>query len=67
MKTKSTRKILDVLANMKNMGCDAAILACTELPLAINEQNSPLPIIDSTRLLAEKALEYSLSYPNVKV
>jgi aspartate racemase len=34
---------------------DAAILACTELPLVIDEQNTPLPFIDTARLLARAA------------
>ena len=37
-------------------GCDAVILGCTEIPLIMNEGNSPLPVLDSTRLLARAAL-----------
>jgi aspartate racemase len=36
--------------------CDAVVLGCTEIPLIINESNSVLPILDSTRLLARAAL-----------
>jgi aspartate racemase len=36
--------------------CDAVILGCTEIPLIINDANSPLPALDSTRLLARAAL-----------
>ena len=45
-----------VIARMKADGCDAVILGCTEIPLIINDSNSPLPILDSTRLLARAAL-----------
>jgi aspartate racemase len=41
---------------MKDGGCDAVVLGCTELPLIINDSNSPLPTLDSTRLLARAAL-----------
>ena len=41
---------------MKQEGCDAVILGCTEIPLVINDGNSPLPTLDSTRLLARAAL-----------
>jgi len=41
---------------MKDAGCDAVILGCTEIPLIVNDSNSPLPILDSTRLLARAAL-----------
>jgi aspartate racemase len=44
------------IADLKAEGCDAVILACTELPLVLNEKNSPLPVLDSTRLLARAAL-----------
>jgi aspartate racemase len=46
-----------VIARMKGEGCDAVILGCTEIPLIIDETNSPLPILDSTRLLARAALQ----------
>jgi len=36
--------------------CDAVILGCTEIPLIINDANSALPTLDSTRLLARAAL-----------
>jgi aspartate racemase len=36
--------------------CDAVILGCTEIPLIINDSNSVLPTLDSTRLLARAAL-----------
>ncbi|HLC59821.1 MAG TPA: amino acid racemase [Candidatus Nanoarchaeia archaeon] len=54
------QKIIEVINSLKKQGCDAVILGCTELPLVINRKNSPLPFIDTTRLLAKKALEYAL-------
>jgi aspartate racemase len=41
---------------MKAAGCDAVVLGCTEIPLIISDDNSPLPTLDSTRLLARAAL-----------
>jgi aspartate racemase len=46
-----------VIAGMKDQGCDAVVLACTEIPLIINDGNSALPTLDSTRLLARAALK----------
>ena len=46
-----------VMERMKDEGCDAVILGCTEIPLIMNDANSPLPTLDSTRLLARAALE----------
>ena len=56
----SARKIAEVISSLKKKGCDAVILGCTELPIIIDKSNSPLPFIDTTRLLAAKALEYAL-------
>ena len=46
-----------VIARMKQEGCDGVILGCTEIPLIMNDANSPLPTLDSTRLLARAALQ----------
>jgi aspartate racemase len=46
----------NVIARLKGEGCDAVVLACTEIPLIINDENSSLPALDSTRLLARAAL-----------
>jgi len=45
-----------VIGRMKEMGCDAVVLGCTEIPLIMNDENSPLPTLDSTRLPARAAL-----------
>ena len=45
-----------VFTRMKDAGCDAVVLACTEIPLIMSDANSPLPTLDSTRLLAQAAL-----------
>jgi aspartate racemase len=46
-----------IMERMKDEGCDAVILGCTEIPLIMNDTNSPLHTLDSTRLLARAALE----------
>lgn len=50
-------RIIDKLAAD---GCDAVALVCTEIPLLITEEVSPLPILDSTRLLARAAVEVAI-------
>jgi len=50
-----------VFREMKGAGCDAVVLGCTEIPLIMNDANSPLPTLDSTRLLARAALRRALS------
>ena len=45
---------------MSHEGCDAVVLGCTELPLLIDDVTSPLPTLDSTRILARAALRSAL-------
>jgi aspartate racemase len=45
-----------IIGRMRAEGCDAVVLGCTEIPLLMNDANSPLPTLDSTRLLARAAL-----------
>ncbi|HXN12772.1 MAG TPA: amino acid racemase [Candidatus Acidoferrales bacterium] len=46
----------NVIRELADGGCDAVALACTEIPLLISSADSPLPILDSTRILARAAL-----------
>jgi aspartate racemase len=50
-----------VIKRLKGEGCDAVVLGCTEIPLIMNDENSPLPTLDSTRLLARAALKRAVS------
>jgi aspartate racemase len=54
-----------VIRRMKDEGCDAVILGCTEIPLIISNRNSPLPTLDSTRLLAWAALRHAVAETHV--
>lgn len=49
-----------IIDNLKASGCEAVVLGCTEIPLLISPESSPLPTLDSTRLLAQYALEVAL-------
>jgi aspartate racemase len=51
----------DVIAELAADGCDGVALACTEIPLLISEAESPLPILDSTRILARAALRQAVA------
>lgn len=55
-KPESTAYFQQLIGRMKERGCDAVVLGCTEIPLIIDDANSPLPTLDSTRLLARAAL-----------
>lgn len=50
-----------VIGRMSHEGCDAVVLGCTEIPLIIDDVSSPLPTLDSTRILARAALRRALA------
>ena len=49
-----------VIERLRQRDCDAVVLGCTEIPLILNDANSPLPTLDSTRLLAAAALDHAV-------
>jgi aspartate racemase len=49
-----------IIAALRDEGCDAAALSCTEIPLLVTPEISPLPTLDSTRLLAREAVAAAL-------
>ena len=51
----------EVIEKLKGRGCDAAILGCTEIPLLVDPDDCPLPVLDSTRLLARAAIKEALN------
>jgi aspartate racemase len=50
----------DEITTLRERGCDAVVLGCTEIPLIVEPGESALPTLDSTRLLAKAALKKSL-------
>lgn len=59
-KPESIARFQAVIEGLRNQGCDAVVLGCTEIPLIINDANSSLPTLDSTRLLAHAALQRAI-------
>lgn len=54
---ESRARYVAIIDRMKRAGCDGAALVCTEIPLLVTPGVSPLPVLDSTRLLARAALD----------
>ena len=49
-----------MIGRLAGQGCDAVALACTEIPMLVAPQDSPLPTLDSTRLLAHAAFDVAV-------
>jgi aspartate racemase len=56
----SRREFVRVIGELQSAGCDAVALSCTEIPLLITPEVSPLPTLDSTRLLAREAVAVAI-------
>jgi aspartate racemase len=56
-KPEAVATFQQVIGRLEGAGCDVVVLGCTEIPLIMNDANSPLPTLDSTRLLARAALK----------
>ena len=61
LEDNSRRYFGEVISRLGQRGCEAVVLGCTEIPLLIGEQDSPLPTLDSTRILARAALREALT------
>lgn len=59
--TPSSRAVfVRAIESLAGRGCDAVALVCTEIPILIAPEDSPLPTLDSTRLLARAAFEVAV-------
>ncbi len=57
----SSREIYkEIINNLKKRGAEGVILGCTEIPLLISESDVSIPIFDTTKIHAEKAVEWAL-------
>ncbi len=54
---RSLAYFTEIIRTFKDQGCDAVVLGCTEIPLLVTPESSPLPTLDSTRLLARAAVK----------
>lgn len=57
---RSLAYYVEVIRSLKDEGCDAVVLGCTEIPLLVTPETSPLPTLDSTRLLAKAAVKKAI-------
>ncbi|MEM9208047.1 MAG: amino acid racemase [Pseudomonadota bacterium] len=54
-------RFTEIFAKLRGAGCDAVVMGCTEIPLLMDGVETPLPTLDSTRLLARAALRHAES------
>ena len=57
---RSLAYYVEVIRGLRDEGCDGVVLGCTEIPLLVTPETSPLATLDSTRLLARAAVRKAL-------
>lgn len=57
---KTINFFLETIKNLNEQGAECVILGCTEIPLIVNSENSEIPVLDSTGLLAQYAVEIAI-------
>jgi aspartate racemase len=60
LREASRQSYVRIIEDLRREGCDAVALSCTEIPLLITPDVSPIPTLDSTRLLASTAVSAAL-------
>lgn len=60
LRDASRAEYVRIIVDLQREGCDAVALSCTEIPLLVTPEVSPLPTLDSTRLLARAAIDVAL-------
>ena len=63
---ESRREYVRIISDLAARGCDAVALVCTEIPILVPPEASPLPTLDSARLLAHAALSIALGQHPMK-
>lgn len=60
VRDESRAEFVRIIGELRDAGCDSVALVCTEIPLLVEPEVSPLPTLDSTRLLARAATDVAL-------
>jgi aspartate racemase len=57
----SRQRYLTIIDSLYAQGAQAVILGCTEIAMLVSQQDTPVPLYDTTALHAQKAVAWALS------
>jgi aspartate racemase len=60
MNAATKEKFLAIINKLVDQGAEGVILGCTEIPLLIKQEDSPVPVFDSTLIHANAAVDFAL-------
>lgn len=61
IKADSRKSVLEIIESLGKAGAEAVILGCTEIALLIQQENTNMPLYNTTTIHAAKAVELALS------
>lgn len=56
----SRKKFMEVIGSLEKLGAEGIILGCTEIPLLVKQEHSPIPLFDTSRIHALAAVDAAL-------
>jgi len=63
MNYTSEEKILEIIKRLRENGADGVILGCTEIPMIIGQEDTDIPLYDTTLIHADAAVKKALGMP----
>ncbi|MEW7292939.1 aspartate/glutamate racemase family protein [Aquimarina sp. 2304DJ70-9] len=66
LKNDSKEKIKHIIKDLENQGAEGVVLGCTEIPLLIKSDDVDIPVLNTTKIHAESAVEMALKKENIK-
>lgn len=63
MNYTSEEKILEIIKKLNEKGAEAVILGCTEIPMIIGQEDTDIPLYDTTFIHADAAVKKALKMP----
>jgi len=61
IRQESREQYIRVIEQMAAQGAEGVILGCTEIGLLVHQEDSPIPVFDTTRIHAEVAFDYAIA------
>lgn len=58
---ETKKRFLEIIHRLTDQGAEGIILGCTEIPLLINPEDSPLPVFDTMLIHSKAAVDFALS------
>ncbi len=59
IKQESKRQYVDIMGHLVRNGAQGIVLGCTEIGLLVGQDDSEVPVFDTTRIHAQAAVEYA--------